>query len=108
MCDYQSIDRKDLVAVDTIFPHRVMEIYHVQYNPKHRWYFLDQQDVNDVLIFKTCDSDEESASCKHNNASSLLVSAIYISTGCVHSAVLPEPGNEIVRESLELRAIVVY
>ena len=64
MCDYQSLDRDDLVAVDSIFPHRVMEVYHVKYNPSHRWYYMEKQDVDDLVIFKTWDSDEEKASCK--------------------------------------------
>ncbi|KAF5686948.1 7alpha-cephem-methoxylase p8 chain related [Fusarium circinatum] len=90
VCDYQSLDRNDLVAVDSVFPHKVMEVYYVKHNPIHQWYYLQDQNVNEVLIMKTCDSNGEKSSC------------------CAHSAVMPDPGANVVRESIEARFIVEY
>ncbi|KAI5457326.1 hypothetical protein BGZ63DRAFT_365176 [Mariannaea sp. PMI_226] len=90
VCDYQSVDREDLVAVDSVFPHHVMEVYHVKHNPSHRWYYMEEQDVDDILIFKTWDSEEEKESC------------------CVHTAIMPNPDDKVMRESIEIRLIVEY
>jgi len=110
VCDYQSTERKDLIAVDSIFPHRVMEVYHIQHNPKHQWYYLDYQNVDEVLIFKTCDSDETTASCKCICFAILSCEQhSHHLTDCMHSAIAPEAARgTVVRESVELRSIVLY
>ncbi|KAM0491756.1 hypothetical protein ACHAP8_010386 [Fusarium lateritium] len=90
VCDYQTVLRDDLIAVDSVFPHRVMEVYHVKYNPSHRWYYLDEQNVDDLLILKSWDSEEDKACC------------------CVHSAVVLDPQAKTSRESIEIRFIVEY
>ncbi|KAI1126531.1 hypothetical protein F5Y10DRAFT_211571 [Nemania abortiva] len=91
VCDYQSTEPKDLIAVDSVFPHRVMEVWNIHHNPKHRWYYMDHQNIDEVLIFKTGDSDEAS------------------SRYCPHSSLPPKTtSGTIVRESIELRSIVTY
>lgn len=64
VCDYQTVCRDDLVAVDSVFPHRVMEVYHVKHNPSHQWYYMEDQNVDDLLILKSWDSQEDKACCR--------------------------------------------
>ncbi|WXC64878.1 hypothetical protein SNK03_010689 [Fusarium graminearum] len=90
VCDYQTVCRDDLVAVDSVFPHRVMEVYHVKHNPSHQWYYMEDQNVDDLLILKSWDSQEDKACC------------------CIHTAIIPDPQVKTVRESIEIRFIVEY
>lgn len=56
VCDAQSIDTKDLVASERRYPGRVGEIYHVSYNPRHRWFYFPQMRRDEVLFIKCFDS----------------------------------------------------
>ncbi|RDW85280.1 hypothetical protein BP6252_02870 [Coleophoma cylindrospora] len=57
LVDYKSIDKdSDLVASDNIYTHVIRETYNVLYNPKHKWYYLENQQPNEVLMFKTFDT----------------------------------------------------
>jgi len=90
VCDFQSAQDEDLVAVDVVFPHQVMEIYHVKHNASHKWNYLCNQNNDEVLLLKTYDSKEGVAS------------------HCIHTAVSFLDLHELKRESVELRSIVVY
>ncbi|KAH7310950.1 hypothetical protein BKA65DRAFT_518344 [Rhexocercosporidium sp. MPI-PUGE-AT-0058] len=58
LLDYTSIDiQRDLVASDNIYTHVMRETYNVLHNPKHRWYYLEDQQPDEVLIFKTFDTN---------------------------------------------------
>lgn len=63
VCDYQSVDEADLVPVDIVFPYGTMEVYDVKYNSNHKWVYLDKQRNDDVLLFKTYDSERGVAQC---------------------------------------------
>ena len=56
IADAASINLKDLVATDQIFPDRVGEIYHLAYNENQKWYWVSEMQDNEVLIFKGWDS----------------------------------------------------
>ncbi|KAJ5940794.1 hypothetical protein N7516_000962 [Penicillium verrucosum] len=57
MLDYRSLDKEnDLVASDNIYTHAIRETYNVLYNESHKWYYLEDQRPDEVLIFKTFDS----------------------------------------------------
>jgi len=57
VCDFASIEKGDLHAVDTVLPHRVNEIYHLQHSPNHRWYYMSQQGPKEALVMKIFDSN---------------------------------------------------
>ena len=40
--DAQSLDERDLVATDLVYPDRVGEIYHLAFNPKQRWHYISR------------------------------------------------------------------
>jgi len=54
--DSSSLQPKDLVATDQIFPNRVGEIYHVAHSPQQRWYFAPDMKADEVLLLKGWDS----------------------------------------------------
>jgi hypothetical protein len=57
LMDYTSLDKsRDLVSSDNIYVHRIRENYNVLWNRDHRWYFLESQEPNEVLVFKTFDT----------------------------------------------------
>jgi hypothetical protein len=53
------------VAVDAVFPQYTMEAYYVQHSPDHTWHYLDNQMEDEVVLFKTYDSDEMTANCAY-------------------------------------------
>lgn len=51
MCDYTSIDTENDVN-DAIKRGLVVERSFMNYNSTHRWHYLDNQPVNDVIVFR--------------------------------------------------------
>ena len=68
MCDARSISPHDLIVMERSRPEgpgntkRVGELYHLGFNPDHQWYYFPEMTGEEVLIFKTFDSDLESRS----------------------------------------------
>ena len=54
--DARSINIKDLVATDQIFPDRIGEIYHLSYNINQVWYWVPEMKNNEILLLKGWDS----------------------------------------------------
>ena len=110
VCDYQTINKADLQAIDTIFPHYAAEIYHLQHSKKHQWYYLSCQKGNEVLLFKTYDSDDTVAKrrCRVSNERCKMLTK---ASECGHCSFKLEPSNgdkTLSRESVEVRAMVIY
>ena len=68
MCDARSISSGDLIVMERRRPEgpgstkRVGELYHLAFNPNHRWHYFPEMTSDEVLIFKTFDSDLNSQS----------------------------------------------
>jgi hypothetical protein len=56
IADSQSIAAKDLVGTERRYPDRIGEIYHLKYNPDHRWYYFPNMQTNEAIVFKCYDS----------------------------------------------------
>ena len=56
LADASSVRPEDLVATDQVFPDRVGEIYHLAYDPSHRWYYAPRMTPDEVLLIKGWDS----------------------------------------------------
>jgi hypothetical protein len=56
IADARSLADKDLIATERRYPDRVGEIYHITYNPDHRWFYFPNMERNEALVFKTYDS----------------------------------------------------
>ncbi len=56
ICDARSLAPGDLIATERRYPNRVGEIYHVSYNPAHRWCYFPTMTRDEALVFKCYDS----------------------------------------------------
>ncbi len=52
LADAQSVEPRDLVAADLVYPDRTGEIYYAAYNPRHRWVYYPRMDRNEALLIK--------------------------------------------------------
>ncbi|KAF8127014.1 hypothetical protein EV363DRAFT_1267754 [Boletus edulis] len=60
--DFRSIDVDvDLVPLRLMFPKCQGWMYNVKYNPGHKWYYLSDQTPDEVVLFKSFDSDASTA-----------------------------------------------
>ncbi|KAI1422370.1 hypothetical protein F5Y12DRAFT_799656 [Xylaria sp. FL1777] len=67
MLDQRSFCQKDLIAADIVFPHYCDEGYEVLYSPYHRWFYKQQMDTDEVIMFKLYDSSlDEGRFCPHS------------------------------------------
>ncbi|KAM0211144.1 hypothetical protein ACHAQI_005442 [Fusarium lateritium] len=88
LCDSRTVKPDNLVTCDIVRRRRVGETYFGTYDPLQKWYYLSNQDANEVTLLKIYDS-----------ATTLSGSR------CLHSSfqMTEKPG---LRESLELRFLV--
>jgi hypothetical protein len=93
VADAQSVDYRDLVATDVVYPDRTGEIYNVKFNPSHRWFYASAMRQNEVMLIKCFDSADDGR-------------ARFVP----HSAFTDPttPADALPRESIELRALVFY
>jgi hypothetical protein len=61
IADAQSIAFSDFIPAERRFPDRVGEIYQVEFNPRHRWYWFPRMTRDEALVFKVYDSDKARA-----------------------------------------------
>jgi hypothetical protein len=59
VCDSSSIDPKDFVPSDLVYPDRVGETYRFKYNPNHQWFYFPRLEKNEVILLKCYDSKED-------------------------------------------------
>ncbi|KIX01207.1 uncharacterized protein Z518_08932 [Rhinocladiella mackenziei CBS 650.93] len=90
VCDAKTVCREDLTPSDMIYPTHTTEIYHLFHNPGQKWYYLDAQTKDEVLLLKNFDSD--------------------LSTACAHTAFVDPatPPTAKGRKSVEVRCWVFY
>jgi hypothetical protein len=56
ICDASSVEERDLLATDLLYPDRTGQIYYVAFNPAHRWYYAPDMQTDEVWVFKNYDS----------------------------------------------------
>jgi hypothetical protein len=59
IADAQSIGTKELIASARVYPDRIGEVYHITFNPDHRWYYFPNMQRNEALVFKCYDSERD-------------------------------------------------
>lgn len=92
VCDATSVNKKDLIPTDIIYPAYIAENCMVHYNVKQKWYWIPDQKSDELLVFKAVDSKEPR------------------SWPCPHGA-FPLPGQtekSPSRESIDVRLLVMY
>jgi hypothetical protein len=90
--DAESLRADDVLATDLIYPDRVGEIYSIAYNPAQRWFYFPEMSRDEVVLIKTYDSDPARAR--------------FSAHGAFADPNFPDP--KVLRESIELRALVFW
>ena len=93
ICDASSVDERDLLATDLLYPDRTGQIYYLAFNPAHRWYYAADMQTDEVWIFKNYDSSA------HGRARST-----------PHTAFVDPTHHPVIaaRESVEFRAFAFF
>jgi hypothetical protein len=97
VCDARTVAPADLIVADAIFdevgkPEWSFESWLIAHNPAHRWHWFSDMTRDEVLIFKTNDSDPAAPHCVPHVA--------FDNQDCLASA---PP-----RASIEMRAIAYW
>lgn len=69
------------MAVDLVFPHYVSELYKLRHRSEQKWFYLDRQMPDEVLLIKMCDSGATAANRIAECEFSLRVEAAYTNFG---------------------------
>lgn len=92
VADARSVPDSDLVPVELIYPNRVGETFTVRPNENHRWFYLKEQQPNEVLLIKCFDS-------KTDGRARRVPHSAFVDENTVH---------EEARESIEVRSLVFH
>jgi hypothetical protein len=104
MCDYRSIEPgKDSIANDVVSRGSIGENELLHANPKHRWYYLSDQAVDEVIVLRNVDSKGQRAREFDLNMRNLTM--IDLRAGSFHAAFDTGLDTAFPRESIEIRGI---
>ena len=109
VCDAGTVCEDDLVVADQVYSKHVIENVQVQHGPRQKWYYLSNQQPDELLLFRQTDS--KPGQLRGGGKSSKLTESCVLSpSGCPHSSFdNPLSGdNDLPRESIEARALVYY
>jgi hypothetical protein len=59
IADARSIEFSDFIPAERRFPDRVGEIYQLEFNPNHRWFWFPRMRRDEALVFKVYDSEKD-------------------------------------------------
>ncbi|NNE24847.1 MAG: methyltransferase [Rhizobiales bacterium] len=92
LADAASVDERDLIATDQVFPDRIGEIYNIAHADRHRWYYAPHMTNKEVLLIKGWDSLDDGR-------------ARFTPHGAFQHPATPDDAPA--RESIEVRTLVV-
>ncbi|RYC61508.1 hypothetical protein CHU98_g4721 [Xylaria longipes] len=56
LCDLRSLNREDVIPFDEVHAKGVLESQQVAYSPSQKWYYLPNQNPNEIIVFKSMDT----------------------------------------------------
>lgn len=59
MCDYATIQPIDITKSDVLHTDRITENQLLHHSDKHRWYYVENQQPDDLIVFRNVDSTEK-------------------------------------------------
>ncbi|WP_298210611.1 CmcJ/NvfI family oxidoreductase [Acidovorax sp.] len=93
VCDARTVMAANLVTSEVRYPRRTGEIYHAVHSPQHHWSYYSKMDRHEALVFKQYDSQISGV-------------ARFVPHAAFDHPHMPP--NAPLRESIELRCLVVY
>ena len=105
LCDYRTVNpERDSLTNDILFREEAGENILLKYNGAHQWYYMSDQDVDDVIVFRNADTDSPNSA---RRLTLLVVSYSYLRfIGAWHASFINSgagSGQSFVRESIEVR-----
>lgn len=91
-CDAGSISPADLRPTDLVYADRTGEVYSLQWNPAHRWFYYPGMRADEALLLKCYDSDP--------------VYARFTAHTAIEDPTSPAPAAP--RESIEVRTLAFF
>lgn len=91
-CDASSVDTTDTEATDMVYSEYFTENLSLRFNAKQKWYYLSDHRPDEIIVFKQSDSDS---------------TAVGGVPHCSFANPRARP-DELPRESIEARALVIY
>ncbi|KAK9781073.1 putative Methyltransferase [Seiridium cardinale] len=58
VCDASTVSSEECHAIDTVFPHYASELYHIGYSDMHKWFYLNEQTNEEILLMQVYDSNK--------------------------------------------------
>jgi hypothetical protein len=92
LADASSVQARNLIATDQVFPDRIGEIYQLAHHPAQRWYYAPRMTPSEILLIKGWDSLDDGR-------------ARFTPHGAFDLPNTPESAAP--RESIEVRTLVV-
>ena len=92
LCDATSFDTEDLVPTERRARDRIGELMLVSFNPKHRWFYFPDMQLDEVILLKTYDSATDGRA-RFSIHTSFEIAA---------------PGGTPPRESIETRTFIFF
>lgn len=60
VCDFTTVDiNEDILVIDSLRRNLTTEGSLLHHNDAHRWYYFKDQGIDDLLIFRNCDSENK-------------------------------------------------
>lgn len=56
LCDAASVKAADLTAADIVFEENVSENLQIHYDAAQKWYYLEDQEASEMLVFRQAES----------------------------------------------------
>lgn len=92
ICDPDTLSQNDLITITRVGPEQINHISCLKHKPQHRFYYLREQRPEELLLFRTWDSENDRIRTPH---------------GSFKERELNEAQGELPRESIDARAIVI-
>ncbi len=107
-CDSRTVDPRDLVVADRIFPHQEFELYFLKHNPKQSWHWLSNHNRSELIIMLMYDTQPGGARCTSTVPIIVDVQKLTLAV-CPHGSFdNPLARNSAPpRQSVETRSVVV-
>lgn len=93
VCDVRTVDAADYIPADLFYTSGPGEVLLLAHNPAHRWFYFHEMNSDEILIFKCYDSRDD-CSARFTPHTSFVDPTT--------------PPDSQLRESIELRVVLVY